>query len=39
LRYLGFGGDCAVNHRVMEEALNIQRLHVGPFSRCPPLDN
>ena len=35
LHYLGFGADCAVNHRVMAELLNIQRLSAGPFSRCP----
>jgi hypothetical protein len=35
LHYLGFGADCAVNLRVMAEALNIQRLYAGPFSRCP----
>ena len=35
LGYLGFGAVCAVNLREMEEVLNIQLQHVGPFSRRP----
>jgi hypothetical protein len=39
LDYPGFGADCAVNLRVMEEALNIQLQRVGPFSHRPSPDH